>query len=109
MEYVAVRSLCNTVLIVIIADYPLQFTNRTTKGGLEISLLSPIEKVRDGSGAKREDQKDDRNRGFDQLVLPSGHKDMVKSLIAQHFRGKKTIISGEDYSDVFRGKGNKCP
>lgn len=43
--------------------------------------------------------------GFDQLVLPSGHKDMVKSLIRQHLRDKKTKPADNDQIDIVRGKG----
>ncbi|KAH8879758.1 P-loop containing nucleoside triphosphate hydrolase protein [Thozetella sp. PMI_491] len=50
-------------------------------------------------------QTEDRETGFDQLVLPPGHKDMVKSLIAQHFRDKKMATLDVDYSDIVRGKG----
>ncbi|KAK3308297.1 uncharacterized protein B0T15DRAFT_572501 [Chaetomium strumarium] len=45
---------------------------------------------------------------FDQLVLPKGHREMVQSLIAQHFRDKE-LASKEDMAmqdvDIVRGKG----
>ncbi|KAM0129434.1 hypothetical protein ACHAO1_008445 [Botrytis cinerea] len=47
---------------------------------------------------------DDKN-GFDQLVLPKGHKDMVKCLIRQHFREKESKLADKDEMDIVRGKG----
>jgi hypothetical protein len=46
-----------------------------------------------------------KDKGFDQLVLPPGHKDMVKSMIRQHFRDKSFIQDDRDQTDVVRGKG----
>ncbi|KAK6203698.1 hypothetical protein LQW54_008904 [Pestalotiopsis sp. IQ-011] len=43
--------------------------------------------------------------GFDQLVLPEGHGDMVKSMIKQHFREKKLSSKRIGASDIVRGKG----
>lgn len=43
---------------------------------------------------------------FEQLVLPEGHKDLVKSLIAQHFRDKAFAQLSSDQTDIIRGKGN---
>ncbi|TDZ40943.1 ATPase family AAA domain-containing protein 3B [Colletotrichum trifolii] len=42
---------------------------------------------------------------FDRLVLDEGHKFMIKSLIAQHFRDKQTKGDPHDQFDVVRGKG----
>lgn len=46
---------------------------------------------------------------FDQLVLPSGHKRMLLSLVAQHFRDKEATseqgIREDDRTDIVRGKG----
>lgn len=42
--------------------------------------------------------------GFDQLVLPDGHKEMVKSMIRQHLRDKSAPADG-DQTDIVRGKG----
>lgn len=47
---------------------------------------------------------DDKN-GFDQLVLPKGHKDMVKCLIRQHFKEKESKLADKDEMDIVRGKG----
>jgi hypothetical protein len=52
---------------------------------------------------------DERETAFDQLVLPKGHKRVLLSLIAQHFRDKEATRkkgSGvEDQVDIVRGKG----
>lgn len=37
---------------------------------------------------------------FEELVLPAGHKDVIVSLVAQHFRDQ-----GQHEIDLFRGKG----
>ncbi|KAI0911073.1 P-loop containing nucleoside triphosphate hydrolase protein [Ustulina deusta] len=43
--------------------------------------------------------------GFDELVLPPGHGDMVKSMIRQHLRDRKLSSVNRDKTDVVRGKG----
>ncbi|KAI1126647.1 P-loop containing nucleoside triphosphate hydrolase protein [Nemania abortiva] len=43
--------------------------------------------------------------GFDELVLPSGHGDVVKSMIRQHLRERKLSGMNRDRTDVVRGKG----
>ncbi|KAK5636104.1 hypothetical protein RRF57_011817 [Xylaria bambusicola] len=43
--------------------------------------------------------------GFDELVLPSGHGDVVKSMIRQHLRERKLSEMNRDRTDVVRGKG----
>ncbi|KAI0401474.1 hypothetical protein F4802DRAFT_580379 [Xylaria palmicola] len=40
---------------------------------------------------------------FDQLVLPPGHKNMIMSLITQHFREKEALY--DERTDIIRGKG----
>jgi hypothetical protein len=46
---------------------------------------------------------------FENLVLPAGHKKMIQSLIAQHFRDKKASENESDNEkgqvDIVRGKG----
>lgn len=42
---------------------------------------------------------------LDQLVLPPGHKNIVKSLISQHFQDKNTGRNEAEEKDVVRGKG----
>ncbi|KAJ3578818.1 hypothetical protein NPX13_g1739 [Xylaria arbuscula] len=43
--------------------------------------------------------------GFDELVLPSGHGSVVKSMIRQHLRERKASGMNRDRTDVVRGKG----
>ncbi|KAI0439890.1 hypothetical protein F4803DRAFT_21152 [Xylaria telfairii] len=43
--------------------------------------------------------------GFDELVLPPGHGDMVKSMIRQHLRDRTLSSINRDKADVVRGKG----
>ena len=50
-----------------------------------------------------------RETAFDQLVLPPGHKKMVLSLIAQHYRDKESGTADTEQVDIVRGKGTLCP
>ncbi|KAK0711879.1 hypothetical protein B0H67DRAFT_586485 [Lasiosphaeris hirsuta] len=61
---------------------------------LDLKYLSPVT-----SGSKKHET------AFDQLVLPTGHKDMVQCLIAQHFRDKEARIDENEEVDIVRGKG----
>lgn len=49
--------------------------------------------------------KDTAETTLDQLVLPPGHKNIVKSLISQHFQDKTTGRYEAEEKDVVRGKG----
>jgi len=42
---------------------------------------------------------------FDRLVLPAGHKEMVQSLVSQHFRDKSSPSVPGEQTDIVRGKG----
>jgi hypothetical protein len=52
---------------------------------------------------------------FNRLVLPEGHREMVKSLVTQHFRdkqmvtqnidGKQVLLARNEKSDLIAGKG----
>lgn len=46
---------------------------------------------------------------LDQLVLPPGHKNIVKSLISQHFQDKATGRYEAEEKDLVRGKGKVPP
>ena len=50
-------------------------------------------------------KKKKRDTAFEQLVLPRGHKDMLGSLISQHFRDKKSEAADNEQRDIVRGKG----
>ncbi|ETS80035.1 hypothetical protein PFICI_07564 [Pestalotiopsis fici W106-1] len=43
--------------------------------------------------------------GFDQLVLPAGHKDIIISMMTKHFRDRKSPSSRHIQTDIVRGKG----
>ncbi|KAI8625202.1 hypothetical protein F5Y19DRAFT_489873 [Xylariaceae sp. FL1651] len=42
---------------------------------------------------------------FERLELPSGHREMVKSLVTQHFRDRQAAFAKDDQTDLVRGKG----
>ncbi|KAH6964878.1 hypothetical protein EDB82DRAFT_419925, partial [Fusarium venenatum] len=56
-----------------------------------------------------DDETEDDKTAFGQLVLPSGHKKMVLSLISQHFRNKETQRERDkdEQVDIVRGKGKR--
>lgn len=55
--------------------------------------------------SQKEKDPDEGKTAFDQLVLPPGHKEMVLSLIAQHYRDKESGNTDTDQVDIVRGKG----
>lgn len=67
----------------------------------------------------REESEENRSsimNAFDRLVLPDGHKEMVKSLVTQHFRDKrgrgKSANSKTDTDvkiELIQGKGTQYP
>ncbi|KAH6847754.1 hypothetical protein B0I37DRAFT_375764 [Chaetomium sp. MPI-CAGE-AT-0009] len=73
--------------------------------GLYMKNLSPATRLdasaEPGNGKSKPPER--REDAFDQLVLPPGHKDMVKSLITQHFRDKES--GDREQTDIVRGKG----
>ncbi|KAK7953131.1 hypothetical protein PG988_013825 [Apiospora saccharicola] len=54
---------------------------------------------------ENQDARDSTLSAFDRLELPSGHREMVKSLVTQHFRGKRASSANVDRTDMIRGKG----
>ncbi|KAI0857717.1 hypothetical protein F4860DRAFT_527686 [Xylaria cubensis] len=42
---------------------------------------------------------------FDRLELPDGHREMVKSLVTQHFRDRQSASARDEQTDLIRGKG----
>ncbi|KAK5637231.1 hypothetical protein RRF57_012943 [Xylaria bambusicola] len=65
---------------------------------------------------ENEDNKRSVLNAFGSLVLPDGHKEMVKSLVTQHFRDKKARkmhaekkMATDARSDLIRGKGEREP
>jgi Cdc6-like AAA superfamily ATPase len=49
------------------------------------------------------DARDFTLSAFDQLALPDGHRDMVESLVTQHFRDRKS--NSNEQTDIVKGKG----
>lgn len=50
--------------------------------------------------------------GFDRLVLPGYHKEMIRGLVMQHFQDKQDTYLEDEQIDLVRGKGkvkNSCP
>lgn len=57
------------------------------------------------SSTADDDSDDEDSSAFGQLVLPRGHKQMVLSLISQHFRNRTTKNYNDEQVDILRGKG----
>lgn len=47
----------------------------------------------------------EQSLAFDRLVLEKGHHSMIVSLIAQHFRDKKSTSGQREEFDLVKGKG----
>ena len=52
-----------------------------------------------------EERRKNHELAFDRLVLEEGHKPMILSLIAQHFRDKESNMWQSEQIDIVRGKG----
>ncbi|KAK4083702.1 uncharacterized protein Triagg1_1364 [Trichoderma aggressivum f. europaeum] len=67
----------------------------------ETTTVDPVtgQRVEDGNTGK------EKETAFDQLVLESGHKDMIISLITQHFKDKQAKAAQMEQVDIVRGKG----
>ncbi|KAI1733499.1 hypothetical protein F4680DRAFT_441532 [Xylaria scruposa] len=70
---------------------------------LSVSQVTPIKDPNKDS-INEKSRRYDGEEAFDQLVLPDGHQDMIKSLIAQHFNDKQTPSVKQDPWDLVRGK-----
>jgi hypothetical protein len=46
-----------------------------------------------------------RETAFDQLVMEESQKNVILSLIAQHFRDKESATAANEQVDIVRGKG----
>ncbi len=77
---------------------------------LDLSHLEHIDNSDGEDEANAEDDDSDSDvedmSAFGRLVLPKGHKKMILSLIAQHFRNKG---SQDKQTDIVRGKGTLLP
>ncbi|KAL2837693.1 hypothetical protein BJY01DRAFT_40597 [Aspergillus pseudoustus] len=104
------KSLAVTTDELVIMSYRVfGFILRTRKWAqLDLSYLTDVHRTRQGPATP---DKTDHNREveepntFDSLVLNDKHKDMILSLIAQHFRDKKSTSGQREQVDIVRGKG----
>ncbi|RGP60190.1 protein msp1 [Fusarium sporotrichioides] len=73
---------------------------------LDLAQLTHVTDSTEDAPAVDDETEDDKT-AFGQLVLPSGHKKMVLSLISQHFRNKATQRERDEDEqvDIVRGKG----
>lgn len=79
-------------------------TNSTAK--LQLDNLFEIEHSSSQETETADDDLDEDSQGpFGQLVLPTGYKRMVLSLISQHFRNKESVENKNEQLDIVRGKG----
>ncbi|KAJ6024755.1 hypothetical protein N7540_005552 [Penicillium herquei] len=99
--------------LVIMSYRVFGFVLRTRKWAkLDLSYLTEIPppevtpgELGFGSGNQWADRKVKPSTTFGRLVLDQKHKHMIISLIAQHFRDKKTTTDHREQRDIVRGKG----
>ncbi|KAI6501090.1 hypothetical protein MCOR11_002293 [Pyricularia oryzae] len=70
---------------------------------LDLDYLSDV--VSSAEDATPSDHDEEDQGAFGQLVLPGGHKDMVLSLVSQHFRNKNRAHAKDEQTDIVGGKG----
>lgn len=73
---------------------------------MDLTYLSEIQPsgTKDEGDEKSGEGPKEPKTAFDQLVLPDGHKDVILSLVTQHFRDKELAVNN-DQGDIVRGKG----
>ncbi|KAI6416678.1 hypothetical protein MCOR20_000892 [Pyricularia oryzae] len=69
---------------------------------LDLDYLSDV--VSSAEDATPSDHDEEDQGAFGQLVLPGGHKDMVLSLVSQHFRNKNRAHAKDEQTDIVGGK-----
>ncbi|KAH6874048.1 hypothetical protein B0T10DRAFT_588244 [Thelonectria olida] len=73
---------------------------------LDLAYLTDISgSSEDVTAADGEEEDEEDKTAFGRLVLPEGHREMVLSLISQHFRNKISQKDREEQVDIVRGKG----
>ncbi|PYH93980.1 hypothetical protein BO71DRAFT_326389 [Aspergillus ellipticus CBS 707.79] len=89
------------------------FVLRSRKWGkfLDLTYLTEVHRPKSIPGAveglaptQSKDQ-DESSNVFSRLVLDKKHKHMIESLVAQHFRDKKSASDHSEQVDIVRGKG----
>ncbi|KAJ8114483.1 hypothetical protein OPT61_g3643 [Boeremia exigua] len=85
----------------IMSDRVFGFVLRTRRWAeLDLIWISDVKYNRDKSDPPTDaSERQVTNTAFDDLVLPDGHKDVILSLVAQHFRDDSQEV------DIFQGKG----
>jgi len=73
---------------------------------LDLSHLTDIHPPAATADRDPQDNKEPAT-AFDRLVLEKGHRPMIVSLIAQHFRDKKSTTGQREEFDIVKGKGNR--
>ncbi|KAK5651408.1 hypothetical protein OQA88_12496 [Cercophora sp. LCS_1] len=58
-----------------------------------------------GGAGSNQDSSPPRETAFDQLVMEENQKNVILSLIAQHFRDKESATTANEQVDIVRGKG----
>ncbi|KAH7215593.1 hypothetical protein DER44DRAFT_637613, partial [Fusarium oxysporum] len=74
---------------------------------LDLTHLTHVTDSVDASANGNDDETEDDKTAFGRLVLPPGHKNMVLSLVSQHFRNKaaQRDRDSDEQVDIVRGKG----
>lgn len=65
----------------------------------EPSAVLADEQARNSNGNKKP------KTAFDRLVIEKEHRSMIVSLVAQHFRDKKSSSGQQQQFDIVKGKG----
>ena len=78
---------------------------------LDLSYLTNVQQPEAQNLAEKdlksgEDQQDSKT-AFERLVLEEKHKDMIISLVSQHFRDKGSAANHREQFDIVRGKGER--
>jgi hypothetical protein len=76
----------------------------STLAKLDLSYLTDVRT--EETPASKSPKKQEPVTAFNRLVLEKGHEPMIVSLIAQHFRDKKSSTSHREEFDIVKGKGN---
>lgn len=72
---------------------------------LDSPVLSDEKLAGDIDSVRKQKDSEGKDTAFDRLVLEKGHKDMIVSLITQHFRDKEIKGAQMEQVDIVRGKG----
>ncbi|TLS26551.1 hypothetical protein PpBr36_05491 [Pyricularia pennisetigena] len=100
-------SLTDDELLIMSYEVPGFVLRDRTWAWLDLEYLSDVvSSVEGGKAYPTSSDDDEEDHGaFGQLVLPDGHKNMVLSLVSQHFRNKHKAQGKDEQTDIVRGKG----